>query len=653
MASPGERWRDVDHRVNRCERQRSILSDPQKQWSIDEAVTENLDLRELLVDYCSTLTTADECQTAFGVLSSLTVCDPTAGSGAFLFAALDVLQPLYETVLARAAEIHARAPDNAPAAFLTEANNHHSHRHWIIKTVCLHNLYGLDIMAEAPEIAKLRLFLKLAAQIENLADIEPLPDLDFNIKTGNMLVGIADHDDARTRFGEAKLVTDEQIAKMDALADEVAEAQDEFVSAQSQDTGDTDLSDAKQQLNERLQAARSEANRLLHELRVEQAPLEEWVDSHQPFHWFLEFPGVWRNGGFDVILGNPPYIKANSVKSYKWQGYQTQGCPDLYAVCTERASRILSPQGRMSMIVMHSLCFSHRFLPLREYLEKHFQKIWVSSYSRIPAGLFSGSARVRNSILTAGFDRSDTPTVRTSRCRRWLTESRPTMFASVEYTTPDEKLLRHMDTRVWPFIDSPPLDRAFRHMLTNNKPLGDMLGSASAPHRLAYKKVAQYMLGVSAEPPPTEGESTTSRYGFLHFYCADQRDLALLILAGRWGYLWWLTFSDEFHVTRSTLAAFPGDVERLASLLSGRNPAPTDVELVRSLVEMSRDLQQEMPRHLAWKQNSGVRVGRYNMLPLRYITDEADLVLAKWWGIEEAYEAAGNLRDRMVFGNRE
>jgi len=59
-----------------------------------------------------------------------------------------------------------------------------------------------------------------------------------------------------------------------------------------------------------------------------------------------------------------------------------------------------------------------------------------------------------------------------------------------------------------------------------------------------------------------------------------------------------------------------------------------------------------MPQHLAWQVNAGLKVGRYNMLPLRFLTDKADLLLARLWDVEEAYEAAGNLRDRTVFGNR-
>ena len=61
----------------------------------------------------------------------------------------------------------------------------------------------------------------------------------------------------------------------------------------------------------------------------------------------------------------------------------------------------------------------------------------------------------------------------------------------------------------------------------------------------------------------------------------------------------------------------------------------------------------KLPKHLAWKLNAGLKISRYNMLKLRHLTDQADLLLAKLWGVEDAYEAAGNLRDRTIFGNRD
>jgi len=75
-------------------------------------------------------------------------------------------------------------------------------RYFIFKSIILNNLFGVDIMEEAVEICKLRLFLKLVAQVDPRPDkdnlgIEPLPDIDFNIRAGNTLVGYATYDEVK------------------------------------------------------------------------------------------------------------------------------------------------------------------------------------------------------------------------------------------------------------------------------------------------------------------------------------------------------------------------------------------------------------------------------------------------------------------------
>src|SRR5204862_6494593 len=85
---------------------------------------------------------------------------------------------------------------------LERVEAHPNRGYFIHKSIILSNLFGVDIMEEAVEICKLRLFLKLAAQIEpdaagdNLG-IEPLPDIDFNIRAGNTLVGYATADEVK------------------------------------------------------------------------------------------------------------------------------------------------------------------------------------------------------------------------------------------------------------------------------------------------------------------------------------------------------------------------------------------------------------------------------------------------------------------------
>ena len=113
LALPGERWCDVTHRRKR-HAELVQLVDSGGVTGIDDAVTANLDMAGLMTDYFTQLNSAEECQQAFDVLQGLTVCDPTVGSGAFLLAALDVLDPMYTAVFDRADEISAGGGGSVP-----------------------------------------------------------------------------------------------------------------------------------------------------------------------------------------------------------------------------------------------------------------------------------------------------------------------------------------------------------------------------------------------------------------------------------------------------------------------------------------------------------------------------------------------------------
>ena len=104
----------------------------------------------------------------------------------------------------RGCPLRTRATTRAPLrkysdfrAILARVAQHPNRNYFIFKSIIVNNLYGVDIMEEAVEICKLRLFLKLVAQVERVEDIEPLPDIDFNIRAGNTLVGYATYDEVR------------------------------------------------------------------------------------------------------------------------------------------------------------------------------------------------------------------------------------------------------------------------------------------------------------------------------------------------------------------------------------------------------------------------------------------------------------------------
>ncbi len=208
-ALPTETWREVIARRKRYEEIKAKLAAGEVH-EINDLITYNLDIRQFAQDVIENCEGPDLLRAFWQAIEKISILDPTCGSGAFLFAALNILEPLYEACLVgwRPSSKTWNAPVKSigrksfpiSARYWPGSPAHPNRRYFIFKSIILNNLYGVDIMEEAVEICKLRLFLKLAAQVDpdpakpNLG-IEPLPDIDFNIRAGNTLVGYARYED--------------------------------------------------------------------------------------------------------------------------------------------------------------------------------------------------------------------------------------------------------------------------------------------------------------------------------------------------------------------------------------------------------------------------------------------------------------------------
>jgi hypothetical protein len=119
------------------------------------------------------------------ILPDLKLLDPACGSGAFLVAAMKTLLNVYSVIVGRADTFGGSLKDD-----LDKIRREHSLSYFIKRRIINDNLFGVDIMEEATEIAKLRLFMTLVSSVNHVEELEPLPNIDFNILTGNSLVGL-------------------------------------------------------------------------------------------------------------------------------------------------------------------------------------------------------------------------------------------------------------------------------------------------------------------------------------------------------------------------------------------------------------------------------------------------------------------------------
>ena len=199
-------------------------------------------------------------------------------------------------------------------------------------------------MEEAVDIRKLRLFLKLVAQIEKPNDLEPLPDIDFNILAGNTLIGFTNMDEIRQVVGKKLFKvgsTEETLARIEWQAKEIERSEQAFRHMQTELGIKIDPT-VKQGLRTKFDNLRAELDPYLateydiHEEKYKDNYKDEylkWKKSHKPFHWWVEFYRIMRNGGFDVIIGNSSIcrngLRLRNIPIY-YQAHTAQKVVEIY-----------------------------------------------------------------------------------------------------------------------------------------------------------------------------------------------------------------------------------------------------------------------------------------------------------------------------------
>jgi hypothetical protein len=248
----------------------------------------------------------------------LKVLDPACGSGSFLLGAYQCLLDWHLRWYSER-EPQKWAAGKAPAIFeardgwqLTTAKK---------KEILLNNLHGVDIDAQAVEVTKLSLLLKvlegenqetIGSQLALIKE-RVLPDLGDNIKCGNSLIG--------PDYWEGRMMVDEE---------------------------------ERQRVN--------------------------------AFDWKAEFPQVFVQGGFDVVIGNPPYVRIQTLQEtspidveFYSQRYTaaSKGNYDIYVVFVEKGLSLLSVQGRLGFILPHKFFNAQYGEPLRGVIAngRHLAKV--------------------------------------------------------------------------------------------------------------------------------------------------------------------------------------------------------------------------------------------------------------------------------------
>ena len=440
-ALPTETWREHVARRQHYEEVRAKLA-ADEVTSINDLITYNLDIEKFAQDVIAGSEGPELIRAFWKAITQVSILDPTCGSGAFLFAALNILEPIYTACLEamqgflddlkRSERRHRPEKLSDFGKVLEQVASHASERYFVLKSIIVKNLYGVDIMEEAVEICKLRLFLKLFAQLESYEQIEPLPDIDFNVRAGNTLVGFTTLDEVKQALS-ADLIKQLSLPAIEERAEIAARAFRQFQKMQTDRGMDAGGFRAKTDLRKRLDDLRTELNSYLagdYGVKVDDKKAYDlWRNSHQPFHWFVEFYEIMSGGGFDVIIGNPPYLEIREVP-YSTRHFACGESGAIHAMCIERSLALSVKGGCISMIVPLSLVSTQRMTILQLMLEKDHD-CWYSNFSWRPGKLFDTVNRALTIfVLTKPQNKEDTYS---TAYLKWNADNRDYLTPTIRY----------------------------------------------------------------------------------------------------------------------------------------------------------------------------------------------------------------------------
>lgn len=307
-------------------------------------------------------------------LIDVKICDPAIGSGAF---PMGLLRELY----ACRKSIEIFEEDNAAD---------------IKRHIIQNNIYGVDIEKGAVDIARLRFWLAL---IIDEKEPMPLPNLDFKIMQGNSL--LESYKGVDLDVTSKKLKTGKDTKKTRGVLSlgfeetDVQKTIQDLVKSYFSITDHTLRAQRRQQIDKYVKDYIKVCAEGNHE--VQDAVDELEIPNDQFFLWHTYFADVFEQGGFDIVIGNPPY--GVSIKDDYRKAVVTSwgNVPDyeIYYYFIVLAAPLLKEKGIMSYIIPNTFLFNTFARHFREMLVEKWNVLEILDCTKFP--IFE-SAVVRNAI---------------------------------------------------------------------------------------------------------------------------------------------------------------------------------------------------------------------------------------------------------------
>ncbi|OME80089.1 hypothetical protein BK120_19810 [Paenibacillus sp. FSL A5-0031] len=522
--------------------------------------------------------------------------------------------------------------------------------YWKIQVVS-HCIFGIDINPLALHLGKLSLWLVSAAKNK------PLSFMDHHLKVGNSLIGI-DKRKVQQQIndwmnGEYDIFT----ASYNSVIENILNKYN-LISQMPEETRDQvhAKKDLYDEINSEVDLLKKKFNVYLGMLQIDGKVHDEtflkllnYNDSEfdinldvyeeyllhaqqqQYFHWDLEFPDIMENGGFDIVIGNPPYVVVTDTKPYRQSITQTLQTNNLYSYMMERALKHSKGEGYFGVIVPISSVAGKTMIPLQKHLLSSMSKLYISNYSTRPSKLFQ-KVEQRLSIImgTKAIDNKSEVELYTTSYMKWYSHERKQLFTEmlkysrcyIEIVTDGiiPKLGNVIENNIFQKIKSVKNNLA---SITDND--GEIYLYYHGTPRY-WNKAMDYVPGFYSEK---QGHKQSTEYKTLSFSDELKKSVFGCIVNSALFYWWWNVVSDCRHLTKRDVMDFSFNWDSLS------------LEMINNLSNVFNELMDNFKTNK--KQlimNLGGNLGQVTLDSVDHqlskpIIDKIDGFIAEYYGLNE------------------
>lgn len=629
FALPTEIWRETIERLQRYNNIKEKITKGEI-TNVNDFITYNLNIRQFVTDYLANTQDHLFVKHFYHALQHVTILDPTCGSGAFLFAALNILEPLYEVCINRMQEFNAKNSQLFKQELQEIEHKYRSNiQYFIYKSIILRNLYGVDIMVEATEIAKLRLFLKMVAVVEvdkrdpNLG-LDPLPDIDFNIRCGNTLVGYATQEELERDLIEGDMYAREEFKeKVNDEMDKVSRTYEIFKDVQLHQAEDmAAFKKAKSELYQRLNTLNDLLNHKMYGAVESTKGYNAWYQSHQPFHWLAEFYEIINeHGGFDVIIGNPPYVEYSKIKKiYTLNHFKCIDSGNLYAYVIERTIKISHIGTRNGMIIQMSAFCTPRMLSFQNIYFNAAKYSALSFFDDRPGKLFDNLQHIRVviPIMEVG---KPSEIVATTGYNKFYSTCRKYIFDTISYHQSKSSRKDFSVIKICTQLEESIMDKVW----SQSKSIKYYESLTKNENYVYYGYGYGYFGKILDHKSYFWGEQVKESTGDKYFYIKSeyQKEMFVGLMNSNLFYWFYINYSDGHNFTKTVIGSMPYDYSY--------NKA-----FEKQVILLMNDLELKKGRKsCTYKATGRVEYDEYYPKLSKLIINEIDKLLARHYGFTE------------------